>query len=178
MISEDLLDVLERTWRAVAHEYDVSAELPDMQTLFDGADLVEPCRAAEIVMANMLMEVMESVGRFSAWYTVPGRAFGLLALRDRATNRLQRMLAPEAVKHWAALLGPLAAAIQKNVGLILATQVVDDLIGQSHEPDPCVMARCGCVPPHLILTTRSSLTGAGVICERCHSAFHECQEIA
>jgi hypothetical protein len=172
MISEDLLDVLEYTWESVCHEYEVCAELPDMQELFDGADLNDPVLASEVVLANMLLEVMECIGRFSPCYKMPGRAFGLLTVRDTTTACLRRKLAPEAVRHWQKCLEPLSGAIRKNVSLILATRVVDEVLARNENNDPCLMARCGCTPPHIILVKRSVLTGPGVQCEACRCHFY------
>lgn len=172
MVSEDLLDVLERTWRAVCREYEAGAELPDMQALFDGADLARPARASEIVIANMLMEVMECVGRFSPCYKMPGRAFGLITVRENVTNRLCRTLAPEAIQRWDRLLRPLADAIQRNVGLILATSIVDHLMDEpSQNEAPCVVGGCACNPPRLILVSRSLLTCQQVVCEACRRPY-------
>ena len=56
---------VESAWRAVCRAYDESACLPDMQTLFGGAELSRPNQAAETVITNMLMEVIARNGQTS-----------------------------------------------------------------------------------------------------------------
>ena len=70
-----LTDVLEQVWHSLCCSYDAMASLPDVQSIFSRSDLSRPSQAAQTAMANMLLEVMENVGRFSSWYTRPARAF-------------------------------------------------------------------------------------------------------
>jgi len=163
---EVLNTTVERAWQAVCRAYDESACLPDMQTLFDGADLSRPNQAAETVVVNMLTEVIENVGRFSPWYKRPARAFGLTSMRDGRTNRVRWLLAPETVQKWQEVITPLATVIRKYSGLIRAMVLVDDLM-QDVSGDPCVTARCGCIPPHMIQLRQSVLSKAEIICETC-----------
>ena len=77
----ELLDrTLEQSWETLCATYDVDTDLPNAQNLFTRAALKTPPKAAETVLVNMLMEVIENVGRFSPWYKQPARAFGLVSL--------------------------------------------------------------------------------------------------
>jgi hypothetical protein len=161
---------IEKAWRAVCRAYDESACLPEMQVLFDGADLSRPNQAAETVIVNMLMEVIENVGRFSPWYKRSARAFGLTSVREGQANRVRWLLAPEAVQKWQEVIAPLATVIRKYNGLIRAMVLVDDLM-QDIPGDPCVTARCGCNPPHVIQLRLSVLAKTEIICETCMQPY-------
>jgi hypothetical protein len=163
---EVLWETIERTWTAVCQSYDLTACLPDMQTLFTQVDLSRPNQAAEAVVVIMLQEAVESIGRFSPWYKQPARAFGLTSTRDTKTNRVKWMLAPEAVQRWQGVLTPLANIIRKYSGLIRAMVLVDDLMADI-DSDPCVTARCGCMPPNTIQLRKSILEKTEILCERC-----------
>lgn len=161
---------LERAWEMISLTYDISANLPDMRELFEGANLSRPNQAAEKVIANMLMEVTECVSRFSPWFKMPARAYGLTSMRDRTTNQVSWRLAPEAIQKWEDSLKPLAAAIERYGGLIEAIILVDDLMLDKLE-DPCVVARCSCVPPREMRIKQSILEQAEIQCELCRRAF-------
>ncbi|HEX6304302.1 MAG TPA: hypothetical protein VFZ76_08940 [Anaerolineales bacterium] len=161
---------LERAWEMISLTYDISANLPDMRELFEGANLSRPNQAAEKVIANMLMEVTECVSRFSPWFKMPARAYGLTSMRDRTTNQVSWRLAPEAIQKWEDSLKPLSAAIERYGGLIEAIILVDDLMLDKLE-DPCVVARCSCVPPREMRIKQSILEQAEIQCELCRRAF-------
>jgi hypothetical protein len=163
---EVLWETIERAWTAICHTYDVTACLPDMQTLFAQVNLSNPNLAAEAVLVVMLQEVVESIGRFSPWYKQPARAFGLTSTRDTKTNRVKWMLAPEAVQRWQGLIAPLADVIRKYSGLIRAMVLVDDLMADI-DSDPCITARCGCTPPNTIQLRKSVLEKTEILCEKC-----------
>ena len=164
----DLIAALEQAWTAICAGYDASAERPDTQCLLEGVNPKAPEQAAETVVANMLLDVMEHVGRFSPMYRQP---MGLIHVRDRAHDRSRWLLSPELRQRWQAVLLPLARAIERNIGLVLAADVVGDLF----EDEPCgearVMAACVCVPPHVILVNRSVLNNAEIVCETCQRPF-------
>ncbi len=168
--TEKLTETLERAWLAVCETYDVTACLPDMKTLFEHADLSNPTLAAESVVATMLLEVIECIGRFSPWYKMPARTFGLVSMRVPQTNRVQWMLAPEAVQKWQAVTNPIASVVRKYSGLIQAIILVDNLM-QDTPGDPCVIASCRCKPPHTIQIRQSVLDKAEIICEVCMGPF-------
>lgn len=167
---EVLREAIECAWEAVCNSYDVTACLPEMQTLFATVNLSRPNQAAEAVLTIMLQEVIESVGRFSPWYKQPARAFGLTSTRDIRSNRVKWLLAPEAVQRWEAVLSPLTSAIRKYRGLIRAMVLVDDLMADI-EADPCIIATCQCDPPHTIQIRKSVLEKAEILCERCLKAY-------
>jgi len=165
----DLLEALQHAWRSICAAYDVNAELPEAPCLFEGADLRLPKQAAESIVANMLLNAMEEVGRFSPAYKQP---IGLIHIRDRAANRSSWLLAPETRERWQEVLHPLALAIERNRGLLLAA----DVLGEKVKSGPCdesrVMACCLCVPPRAILINRAALGHANIVCETCQQPFH------
>jgi hypothetical protein len=169
---ETLNAMIERAWLELSRAFDVTACLPDTQALFEDADLSRPSQAAEAVLAAMLLEVMESVGRFSPWYKMPARAFGVISTRDGRTGQLRWILAPEAVQRWLHILEPLITVIRKYSGLIQALVLVDDLMGDT-PGDPCVTACCNCIPPHAITLPQSVLVKAEIICESCLHPYRE-----
>jgi hypothetical protein len=168
----DMLDTLIQTWQTIGAQYDVTGELPDMGTLFEGVDLDEPDRASEQVIVNMLSEVMERIGRFSPWYKRPAKDFGLVMTLNETTHCAEWTLSPEATRQWRWLLRNLATAVEKNVGLILSANWLDNLEATRAADDPCVAASCLCTPPRVILVHRSVLTHAEIRCDACQQVFH------
>jgi hypothetical protein len=168
---EMLNDVLEQVWHTLCCSYDATGDLPDIKTLFDGADLSKPFQAAKVVIANMLLEMMENIGRFSPWYTRPARVFGLTSLRDPLTKRNRWMLAPEAVQKWDSVLERLTVAIEKNYSLIQAMVYVEGLMEDCEPGDTWVIARCQCHPPRSIQVTRAVLEKAEIVCDACMHPF-------
>ena len=161
---------IEQAWMAICRCYEVTACMPDMQTLFGGADLARPNQAAENVVVAMLQEANECVGRFSPWYKQPARAFGLTSVRDARLGRVKWLLAPEAVQRWQEILAVLANSIRKYGGLVHAMLLVDDLMADI-DADPCVTANCGCIPPLTIQLRSSVLETAEILCERSLQPF-------
>jgi serine/threonine protein kinase len=141
--------------------------LPDSQTLFEGADLTAPEEAAETVLANMLLEVMYSVSRFSPWYKKP---LGLRRIYDEATDRSRWALSPKTCQQWQELLKPLSIAIKSNVSVMLAADLLESMEGGTLPADR-VMATCLCVPPRLIRVNRAVLMNAGIVCDTCRQPF-------
>jgi len=167
----DLLDsTLEQSWETLCAAYDVDIDLPNAQNLFIRAALKTPPKAAETVLVNMLMEVIENVGRFSPWYKQPARAFGLVSFRDQVTGLSRWLLAPEALQRWRDLLQEITQAIRQNNGLIQATLLVENLI-ENELKDPQVVAQCNCYPPKRIQVTLSILDKTAIICDECQKAF-------
>lgn len=161
---------IERAWDEICIAYDVTVQIPDMRDLFANANLSKPNRAAEIVIVNMLTEVIECVSRFSPWYKMPARAFGLISVRDQVTHRTCWTLAPEGAQRWQDILEPLTEAIRKYGGLIEAIILVDDLMLVSAQ-DSCLTARCGCIPPREIRIKQSILEQAEIVCDSCRQPF-------
>lgn len=171
MVTLDLYDTLERAWRIICQQFDVTGDLPGTKALFAGADLSAPPAAAETVLVNMLAEAMELVGRFSPWYRQPARAFGLVVERGPGSGRVRWRLSGEALRAHRVTLDALTLAIGRNVGLILATDLVDDLERPAGADVPCVMAACRCRPPRTILVARAVIAEAEIVCDACHQPF-------
>ncbi len=167
--SIDLIEALDQAWRSICTAYDVTAELPETPCLFEGADPRAPQAAAEIVIANMLLNALEEVGRFSPAYQKP---MGLIHVRDRATNRSSWLLSPETRERWQAAIQSLAAAIERNVGLLLAADVVGEIVKSERCDESRVLACCLCLPARLILVKRSLLDHDAIICDTCQHPFH------
>ena len=165
----DLLEALQQAWRSICAAYDVNAELPETSCLFEGADLRMPKSAAESIVANMLLNAMEEVGRFSPAYKQP---IGLIHIRDRAANRSSWLLSPETRERWQNILHPLTLAIERNRGLLLAADVLGELMKSGLCDESRVMACCLCVPPRMILINRTALGHANIVCETCQQPFH------
>jgi hypothetical protein len=163
----DLLDTFNEAWCLVCDAYEVSAELPDMASLFAGVDLSIPAQTSEMVLANILTEVMEHIGRFSPWYRKPVGAFGLTLVQNPATHRKQWTLTSGAVHQWQPVLKRLSVAIERNKGLILSASLLESL---ERDDDNCVMAHCTCTPPRVILVSRSILL-AQIRCDNCQHVF-------
>ena len=166
----EMLDkALDQAWCVVCSSCDVTAGLPDMVTLFDQVDLSIPRQAANKVVANMLLDVMENVSRFSPWYKMPARAFGLVSIRDRQTNELYWNLAPEIEQKWCSFLEELAIAIRKSNAVIQASVIVDGYLAETE--DCFVSVRCGCIPARKLNVSRIELENADIICDACRHPF-------
>ena len=165
----DLIEALQQAWRSICAATDVTAELPESACLFEGVDLRLPKEAAESIVANMLLNAMEEVGRFSPAYKKP---IGLVRVRDRAASRSSWLLSPETRERWQTVLHPLALAIERNRGLLLAADVVGELLKSGSCDESRVMACCLCVPPRVILIDRAVLEHANIVCETCQQPFH------
>jgi hypothetical protein len=165
----DLADALQRAWQMVCEEYDAIADLPDMATLFEGADVTTPIQAAETVVANLLLEVMGHISRFSPWHKRP---MGLRRIQDGTTHRARWGLSPSSYSQWQALIRALSYTIEKNIGLILAADLVDPLIGDVAPADDRIWATCACVPGRIIRIRPTFLDRANVVCDACQRPFH------
>lgn len=168
----ELLDVtLDCAWHSVCVAFDISSKLPDIRTLFECVDISSPELAAELILSNMLLEITQMVGRFSSWYRMPARAYGLISMRDNTTNCVRWMLAPEAAQRWQPLLKDLAVAIEQNSGLLQAMILVDDLMLKTGSEENYVIASCNCMPPRSIQIRQGVLEKGEIICSDCHQPF-------
>jgi hypothetical protein len=163
-----MLDALKYAWQMICHEYDAQADLPDMQTLLEGADLTTPDQAAETVIANMLLEVMGSIPRFSPWYKKP---LGLRLIQGTTTCGSRWGLSAQTYRQWQSLIEPLSCLVEKNVGLILAANLLDAMAAAPASDDLRVIASCMCVPRRVILVKTSILASAEIICDTCQQRF-------
>lgn len=166
-----LQDNLEYVWEELCRTYDLHHSLPDMQTLFDGIDLKSEAQSSQMILANMLLEVIEEVDRFSPWYKMPARAFGLVSVRDQVTDCIRWILAPEGVQRWHRWLDFLTATVHRNRPLIQAILLVDQLWDEEPVDDPCIDAYCRCKPPRTIRIHRSVLEHAHILCDMCQENF-------
>jgi hypothetical protein len=170
--SIDLLDALRHAWTAIGRAYEVAPELPDLPSLFDGADLNMPDHAAETIVANMLLEVVEVVGRYSPAYAQP---CGLILAHDPVTDRGYWTLSPETKQRWQELLAPLAIAIERNVGLLLAADLIENLCEAAAKDR--VLACCLCLPARIILVNRAVLDTHEIMCDACQHPFHPIESL-
>jgi hypothetical protein len=81
------------------------------------------------------------------------------------------MLAPEALQRWADVLDKMTLAISKNIGLIQATLLVDNLVMEEICEEPRVNARCDCIPPRIIQISQMILNDTKIICDACKQPF-------
>jgi len=170
--SIDLLDALQYAWLAMCRAYDVIPDLPDLPSLFEGVDLNAPDRAAETIVANMLLDVVDAVGRYSPAYAQP---CGLILAHDPATDHGYWTLSPETKARWCDLLPPLATAIERNVGLILAADLLEKL-GEAATNDR-MLACCLCLPARVILVKRAVFDNCEIVCEACQHPFHPIESL-
>ena len=64
---EAFKDAMAGAWRALSETFDVSRGFPEMNDLFRHVEFGDAEQAAQMILVNMLLEVMERVCRFSAW---------------------------------------------------------------------------------------------------------------
>lgn len=169
--SADYLDlVIQDTWEELCSTYDVQAEPPDLECLFQRVDLSTPEDAAETVVTNMLLDVISLVDRFSSWYTRPARDFGLVSVWDRDRCRHQWVLTVDTYIRWLGPIQHLKKAISRNSGLLQGLMLVEKML-QDENPDPCTIAHCGCEPPRFIKIKSSALDQANILCDACLQPF-------
>jgi hypothetical protein len=162
---------LDMVWHDLCCTYDASGHLPSVTTLFEHADLAKPYQAARTLLANMLMEIMENIGRYSPWYRRPARAFGLTSIRDPLTGASQWMLAPEAAQKYQTTLDQLSTAIEKNYSVIHAMILMEGWMDKPPAQVDWVVAHCECDPPRTIQVTRDVLRQAEIRCDACLRPF-------
>lgn len=182
---EQLSNVLTRTWNLLCCTYDASSALPGINTLFNGNKLPGTYQVAQDVLVNMLLEVIENIGRYSPWYTRPARSFGLLELRrpstisgtaaqdffESGTPSQNWVLAPEAIMRWQPQLADLANVIEATYPFIQAMLLVNGLMDQVAPGDAWISARCRCRPPREIQVTQLILERGEIRCDECFHPF-------
>lgn len=166
-----LLTTLQDVWQDVSCPFDVIVSMPEPAVLFEDAPLDHPREAAEQVMVNMLLEVMECVDRFSPWYTQPARAFGLATVLDEITCRVDWGLTGKGAARWQSQLDELNAVIRKHSSLIEAMLLVDGLLTAVANEDAVILAQCHCLPCRYIRVKKSILSKTEIICDLCHKPF-------
>ncbi|MCA9990259.1 MAG: hypothetical protein H6666_09985 [Ardenticatenaceae bacterium] len=168
-LSDDpLIEMLTHVWSAICETYDVVGTRPGMPRLFEGAQLIRPYDAAETVIVNMLLEVVERVDRFSPWYAQPAKTYGIVAERD---HPVRWRLTAQGCQRWWSFVDALATVIEENTNLIKAMILVENLMLASEEDEPCVSASCRCFPPRTIQVKRSIFNKTEIFCESCGRPF-------
>jgi hypothetical protein len=160
-----------QAWQALSKTYSVTASQPGITDVFQGADLEYPDQAAEVVLVNMLLEVIESISRFSPWYRMPARTFGLVSMRDPSSGRQRWMLAPEGCQRYAHLLNPIMDAIDSQRGVLRGILLIEGGMETYLNNDPQVILECGCDPPHAIQVRRSVREKSEIICDDCRKPY-------
>lgn len=168
---EAFQECLAIAWAEMCRNFDTTSYIPELQSIFNQVNLEDACVAAEQILVNLLLEIMENVSRFSPWYKQPPRAFGLTSYRDVKTNRVYWILAPEAQKKWEKILYKLEQLLMTYRGIYKAVLLVDGLMARSTPTDPQVYASCECDPPHTIQLKRSIVEQAEVICDHCKHPY-------
>lgn len=164
--------LLNYAWEDICKAHDVTPEaLPEIHCLFHNANINEPLHAAKTIIANMLICVSELVHRFSEWYKMPARAFGLLSYRDPVTHYPTWTLAPEAEGKWQKQIHEIADEFKYKRGLIEAILLIDDLAEYTFPEDDRVLAVCECEPPKELLVRQSFIENEGIICNTCFQPF-------
>lgn len=165
-----LYQVLDDAWEAICCAYDVQADLPDLENLFQHVNLNTPEEAAEQVVTNMLLDVISLVDRFSPYYTKPASDFGLISIHDSEIDCHNWVLTIDTYVRWLVPIQYLRKAIQKNSGVIQGMMLVENLLQES-QGDPCLIAHCGCSPPRFIKIKRSDLEDGRIFCNSCLKPF-------
>ena len=101
--------------------------------------------------------------------------YGLTAAHDPTTDRGYWTLSPETKQRWQELLAPLATAIERNVGLILAADLIENL-SEAAAKDR-VPACCLCLPARIILVNYAVLDNHEIVCEACQHPFHPIESL-
>lgn len=174
--SHDSLEVLDSAielgWNDISQHYDVSASPPPLERLFREADLNTAGEAAEVVVVNMLLEVIEQVDRFSSWYTCSAREFGLTSIWNCETKCHKWILTIESYIQWIDVVQNIRKAIEENLGVLQGILLVDYLMNNhDNSSSPCVIAHCQCNPPRYIKINSSALEKARIICDACLEPF-------
>jgi hypothetical protein len=168
---EAMQDLLGQAWSEMCRLYEVNASLPDLQLIFEQVELSDACIAAEKVFVNLLLEIMESVSRFSPFYRQPPRAFGVTSYRNPQSQRVEWILAPEGYRRWEEHLRKLEWLFTQYGGIFRAMVLVEGLMVRSTPADPQVLALCRCQPPHTIQIKRSLVQKKEVICDTCKQPY-------
>lgn len=167
MLHVDLFETLHETWEQLCATFDVTTELPEMSSLFERYDLNAPASLlAEQVIANMICEIVEAVGRFSPWYKEPAKSFGLTMI-----NSPSWQLTLLALEEWCVLIEQLSTAIEKNTVLLQAIHFVDELEEDKQLEQDLVVAYCQCSPPCSIRIERAMLQKTSIVCAVCEQVF-------
>lgn len=168
---EKFFTALELVWQKLSAAYDVTAELPNLKLLFEGSRFEDPALIAQTVLANMLVEITDQVHRFSPWYKLPPRSFGLVNRHPSLKHIPAWNLAPEAIERWCPLIELISSEIQYKTGLVKALVMIDRFEDSLKARHPKVIARCQCDPPQRIAVQPLLLQKGSITCETCQMPF-------
>jgi len=168
---EEFYSVLYLTWDKITRQFDVQAELPEVSALLEDVEPFDPCMAAETIIRNMLTEITQMVHRFSPWFKLPARSYGLVSFRDILTHRNEWRLAPEAIEKWQDEIEVIAAEIEKKHGIIQVMMFVSNVQTLEQSPKDAIIAVCDCEPPVELLIVRNFLESRDIVCKECHAVF-------
>ena len=168
---EDFYNVLRITWDKLTRYFDIQSELPETSVLLLDVETHDPCMAAETVLRNMISEITQLVHRFSPWYTLPARAFGLASFRDILTHKNEWRLAPEAIEKWHNEIEQIAAEFDQKHGMIQVIMYVSKVDLLEQDPSETILAVCECEPPVEILIQRDFLDSRDIVCNDCEGSF-------
>lgn len=161
---------IDHAWDKISTSFDVTAPCPSIESLFRRVDISSTSEAAEDVVTNMLLEVIENVDRYSTWYTKPACEYGLTSVWNCQHKCHQWILTMEAYIRWVSVIHNIQTAIEKNKGVLQGILLVDHLMNDSPQEE-CVIAHCGCEPPRFIKVKTSMLDKANIICDACLQPF-------
>lgn len=167
---------LELLWADIRDTYDVAGPLPELPALFAGADLRDAGAAAEVVLVNMLVEVMERVSRFSPWYTRPASDYGLERVSDPATGQVTWRLQSGVKRHCQSLLRRLSHAIADSQSLLQVFILVDDFLDGTRDDEEAILCCCHCSPPRYIWLPRCIVQQGEAVCDTCCTPFFALDE--
>jgi len=171
----DPVEIISRSitnaWEALCKSYTVTASQPKLHSLFNGVELDYPDQAAEAVLVNMLLEIIEAIDRFSPWYGKPARTFGLVSMRDPTSGRQRWILAPEGCHRYHRLLNPMLDAIDLTRGVLRGILLVESRMESLLDEDKQVILECECDPPHAIQVRRSIQETVEIICDDCRMPY-------
>ena len=168
---ETFFDMLLLAWESISAEYDVQDDLPDTLSLLEDVEIHDPGMAAETIIRNMLSEVTQLVHRFSPWYTLPARSFGLASCRDFVTRKNVWRLAPEAIEKWNNQIEMITTEIEHKKGLLKAIMLINDIDTLDHCSKDTVVAICKCIPFKELLMKRTFLEDNSIVCKACNMPF-------
>lgn len=168
---EGFYNVLRITWDNLIRHFDIQSDLPETGALLVDVEPYDPCMAAETIIRNMITEITQLVHRFSPWYTLPARAFGLVSFRDILTHKNEWRLAPEAIEKWNKQIELIATEIDKKRGILQVMLYVSNVNILEQNPSETIVAVCECTPPVEILIQREFLTSRNIICNECECIF-------
>lgn len=168
---ESVNHVLSQTWDTLCEAYDIQAPQPEWNELFRNTDLEDPTQSAEVLLTNMLLEVVESVSRFSPWYRMPARSFGLASLRDQVAGVNRWVLTADARQRWDITLQMLQEVVARTQAMLKAILYVEGLMDTYQLDDPPLIIHCRCDPPHAIHIKSSARCQTELICEDCRQPY-------